>query len=613
MSVLSRIPIKILDQQLANQIAAGEVVERPASVVKELLENSFDAGATDIQIDIQQGGVGQIKITDNGSGIAKEDLLLACQRHATSKIASLDDLSSIASMGFRGEALASIASVSKLTLCSSVEGEESGWQIQSEGRENPTLHPAAHPTGTSITVRDLFFNTPARRRFLRTEKTEFSHIDEVIKRLALAHHDIAFSLTHNQKNLFRLSIAQSHEQKLARIAKICGQSFTDQVLPIQASAAGLTLSGWIAKPIFSRSQGDLQHFFVNQRSIKDKLISHAVKHAYRDVLYHGRFPAFILYLTIDPMDVDVNVHPTKNEVRFRESRAVHDFIARALFSALAETKAGNREKPGQTFPHRPQMSSPTQHAIQQTQQTWRNYQQLKQPLSESPVQVALDITSHDQVDSMVLEQPVTEVEVVSAQENAVPPLGYAVAQLHGVYILSQNQEGLVVVDMHAAHERITYEKMKISHEKSGRLTAQPLLVPMTLNLSEREAACAEQYADVLQPLGIDLKRLGPDSVVIREVPALLKDVDMPGLIRDVISDLLTFDQSVRVKDKLNELLSTMSCHGSVRANRKLTIAEMNALLREMEYTERSSQCNHGRPTWSQLTMKELDKLFLRGR
>ncbi len=608
--------IKLLDPRLANQIAAGEVVERPASVVKELVENSLDAGAKRIDLEVDEGGVKLIRVRDDGAGIGKEDLPLALSRHATSKIAELSDLESVASLGFRGEALASISSVSRLCLSSATEGSESAWAARSEGRDmSAVLEPVAHPRGTTVEVRDLFFNTPARRKFLRTEKTEFGHLDEVMKRQALGRFDVGFSLRHNGRAVHSLKAATSQLEQERRLAAVCGPAFMENALFIDRSAIGLRLWGWVALPGFSRSQADLQHFYVNGRYIRDRLVAHAVRQAYRDVLFHGRHPAFVLYLELDPASVDVNVHPTKHEVRFRDGRSVHDFIFRTLHKTLAdvrpETVAQNAAlaQPGEPLREMPQ---------QQAAMALRDDGRLPSSAPTAAGYVNTANYSGGAASPQIAEQLPAYQRLVSSPNTAagddseVPPLGYALAQLKGVYILAENAQGMVLVDMHAAHERITYERMKAARAGEG-LRSQPLLVPQALAVSEREADCAEQQRAVFTELGLHVERASAESLVVREVPVILADSRVEQLVRDVIADLLEYGSSDRIAAHINEILSTMACHGSVRANRRLTLPEMNSLLRDMEATERSGQCNHGRPTWVQVGMAELDKWFLRGR
>ena len=626
--------IHLLSPRLANQIAAGEVVERPANIIKELVENSLDAGAQHIDVDAEQGGIKLLRVRDDGHGIGKDDLPLSLSRHATSKITTLDDLEAVGTMGFRGEALASISSVSRLTLTSREKGSDDAWQVKAEGRDmQAEISPAAHPTGTTVEARDLFFNTPARRKFLRTEKTEFSHLEDTLKKLALSRYDVAFTLRHNNRVIHSLRPAARTIDREKRVATLLNPQFMDNAVHIETEGAGLTIEGWVGLPTFSRSQGDMQYFFVNGRAVRDKLVVHAIKQAYRDVLYHGRHPAFVLYLWLDPKLVDVNVHPTKHEVRFRDGRLVHDFIFRSLHRALADirpeqptanlqpsaapaatgTEAGefqgqNRLDWQQPATERVPFSTPADGAATSTAQNFSGGS-FGQSFSDSrPGQgaVAEQLRSYEQLNQGA-PQPLPE----SSAED-LPPLGFAVAQLHGIYILAQNAHGLVVVDMHAAHERITYERLKAAVDEQG-VQSQPLLVPETLHVSEREADAAEQFSDEFRQFGVELARVSPESLMIRQIPVLLQQANVGQLITDMLSDLMEHGASDRILAHRNELLSTMACHGSVRANRKLTLPEMNALLRDMEATERSGQCNHGRPTWTQMTMSELDKLFLRGR
>ena len=593
--------INTLSPQLANQIAAGEVVERPASVLKELVENSLDAGATRIDIEVEQGGVKRLCVRDNGCGIEQSDMALALSRHATSKISDIDDLEAVGTLGFRGEALASIASVSRLSLISN-NGESQAWKAVSEGRDMAVdVQPAAHPVGTSVDVRDLFFNTPARRKFLRTETTEYNRIDDYAKKLALSHMQVAFSLKHNQRVNLNLQPAETVLEQEKRVADICGKPFMEQALYIDYERAGIRLWGWIGLPTFSRSQTDLQHFFVNGRSIRDKVVSHAVRQAYQDVLYHGRHPAFVLFLEIEPKDVDVNVHPTKHEVRFRDSRSIHGFVSGTLQKVLAKDRPQDHLQSNESQSLLAEETIPTQSSM--------GLAPASSGYGFSPQ------TSGFQGQSV--NTPMHAYQSLygdnAYQESAtIPPLGFAIAQLKGIYILAENEQGMIVVDMHAAHERITYEQMKIDFDKEG-LISQPLLVPESLSVSQREADAVEQNPEVFKRLGFLVERAAAENIVVREIPALLRGTQVESLLRDVISDVLEHGTSERIRHQINEILSTMACHGSVRANRKLSIPEMNALLRDMEATERSGQCNHGRPTYFQLSLDELDKLFLRGR
>jgi DNA mismatch repair protein MutL len=610
-----------LSPRLANQIAAGEVVERPASVVKEVLENSLDAGATRVDVEVESGGSKLIRIRDNGGGMAAEDLPLALARHATSKIVSLEDLERVGSLGFRGEALASIGSVSRLTLTSNPSDQGSkGSSAACEGRDMEVqVRPAPHPQGTTVEVRDLFFNTPARRKFLRTEKTEFNHLEEVVKRLALSRFDVAFSLRHNGKVLHNLKPGTSQAERQRRVATVCGPAFMEQAIYIETDIPDFKLWGWVGLPTFSRSQADLQYFFVNGRVIRDRLIAHAVKQAYRDVLYHGRHPAFVLYLELDPAQVDVNVHPTKHEVRFRDGRVVHNFIFSSLHRALAEVRPGG-EAPSQPEPllaaeDGMAINTATGEISSQAGLAWGSaapaqaepaggagFNRYASATAPAPGRAMEQVSSYGALHSL----PQT-----SAEED-VPPLGYALAQLKGIYILAENADGLVLVDMHAAHERITYERLKTARDDEG-IRSQPLLVPQAVAVSQREVQVAAEHADLFARLGMVVEVAGEESLVIRQIPVSLRDSDVEMLLRDVLADLIEFGSSDRIEAHLDDILSTMACHGSMRANRRLTIPEMNALLRDMEATERSGQCNHGRPTWTRLGLEELDKLFLRGR
>ncbi len=616
--------IKRLSPRLANQIAAGEVVERPASVIKELVENCIDAGAKRIEIDVESGGIKLMRVRDDGMGIDEEDIPLALDRHATSKIYELDDLEAVASLGFRGEALASISSVSRLELTSNTQEKSAGWKVQTEGRDMQAhVSPAPHPRGTTVEVRDLFFNTPARRKFLRTEKTEFGRIEEVIKRLALSCFDVGFNLRHNQRMIYSLRSANTLIEQERRVATVCGPAFMENAVRIDTSIGELSLTGWVGLPTFSRSQADLQYFFVNRRVIRDKLVAHAIRQAYNDVLYHGRHPVFVLYFSCNPAHVDVNVHPTKHEVRFRDSRSVHDFIFRTLHRALAEIKPEDRLA-SQVLDLAPRAADQQPMGIQagefKKQESISFYQSADRSFG-APVreQIAAYQSLHPEgglrgnltTDVAVLERSIATA-LPTTDDEQIPPLGYAIAQLKGIYILAENSQGLIVVDMHAAHERITYEYMKTAQQNEG-IRSQPLLVPQSIAVSQREADCAEEMEEVFNALGIRVERASAESIVVRQVPILLHGANIEQLVRDVLSDLLEFGSSDRIQSHMNEVLSTMACHGSVRANRKLTLPEMNALLRDMERTERSGQCNHGRPTWTQMSLDEIDKLFLRGR
>jgi DNA mismatch repair protein MutL len=593
-----------LDPQLINQIAAGEVIERPASVLKELLENSLDAGAGRIEIDIEDGGKRLIRVRDDGHGIHPDDLALALSRHATSKIRSLDDLEHVGSLGFRGEALPSIASVSRLLVQSRHGEDANGWQVSGDGSEAAEPpQPVPHPGGTTVEVRDLFFNVPARRKFLRSETTEQKHLEGVVQRIALSRPDVELLVRRHRKALYHLRPGYNAEQQLERMKALLGEPFVNQIIGVEHNAAGLRLHGWIAQPTFSRSQADLQFFFVNGRAVRDKLLAHAVRQSYQDVLYHGRHPAFVLYLELDPVAVDVNAHPAKHEVRFREARLVHDFLFRSIYRALAEVRpdGGRSSAP-------PPQAPPAAAGVRGAAHTGGQ--------AAMPLAVAEQLGQYRRLHGeggAATAQAICEPEALPENEaQALPPLGFALAQLKGAYILAENAEGLVLVDMHAAHERIGYEHLKRSYNEQG-IRSQPLLVPLCITVAGAEAEEAERSRAWFSALGFDIDRQGPEQLVIREVPALLADVDIEALVRDVLSDLRSRSDSRRIEEANNELLSTMACHGSVRANRRLSLAEMNALLRDMERTERSGQCNHGRPTWIQLSLQELDARFLRGR
>ncbi len=595
--------INQLDKRLANQIAAGEVVERPASVVKELLENALDAGAQRIEVDLTSGGTKLLRVRDDGSGIHPDDLNLALARHATSKIHSPEDLAAIETLGFRGEALASIASISRLTLTTNISAQAAdGWCVRATGADmSAEVTPAPHPRGTTVEVADLFFNTPARRKFLRTERTEYLKVEEVVRKVSLSHPTVTFILNHNGKTTRQYS----GDDEQQRISSVFGHAFLENAIFFSEERGGLELRGWIGLPTFSRSQADQQFFFVNGRVIRDKVITHAVKQGYADVLYHGRNPVYCLFLSINPALVDVNVHPTKHEVRFRESRDVHDFIFRTIHRVLADVR-----------PDEASMAQPMEADLS-----------AQAPMRQAPM--SFGSSTHSRGSALGLREPATAVyremfardpdspapvlpESPEGEEATMPPLGFAVAQLHGIYILAENANGLVLVDMHAAHERITYEHMKTACDAEG-IRSQPMLVPLSVAVSEKEADIIDDHGDELNQLGIELERASEESIIVRAIPTLLAKSDVEQLVRDVLSDFAEFGASQRIEQHRDEILSTMACHGSVRANRRLSIPEMNALLRDMEETERSGQCNHGRPTWCELNLAELDSLFLRGR
>ena len=595
-------PIQQLPDALVNQIAAGEVVERPASVVKELVENALDAGATRVDVDLEEGGIRLIRIRDDGGGLPATELPLAISRHATSKIASLDDLEEVATLGFRGEALPSIASVSRFAMSTRRADDTHGARLEVDGGRVGDVQPQAHPPGTTVEVRDLFYNVPARRRFLRAERTELGHIEEWLRSLALARPGVELRVSHNGRLVRHYRPVRDGAEATRRVAEALGEEFVGQCLAIEHAAAGLRLRGWVGLPTAARSSADQQYFYVYGRAVRDRTVAHAVRQAYADVLFHGRHPAFVLFLECDPRQVDVNVHPAKHEVRFREQRLVHEFIYRTLHEALASTRAGTIA-PADIGAALPAVAGGG---------GW----------SGAPAQGGLGLPVREAVAGYAAlygsgglsPQPLTAQApaMPAANESEAPPLGYALAQLHGIFVLAENAQGLILVDMHAAHERITYERLKAARDGEG-IRAQPLLVPLALAVSEREADLAEQYADTLAGWGFDLRRTGPQSLGVRSIPTLLADLDPRVLVLDVLADLREHGGSRRLEEARNELLSTLACHTSVRANRRLTLPEMNALLRDMESTERSGQCNHGRPTWVQLTKAELDRLFLRGR
>lgn len=591
--------IQTLPSHLVNQIAAGEVVERPASVVKELVENSLDAAASSITIEVEAGGTRLIRVTDDGLGIEMDELAVAVSRHATSKIRNLDDLEKIASLGFRGEALPSIASVSRLALTSHHRNAEHAWKITARDNESPV--PDAAPPGTVIEVRELFYNVPARKKFLRTEQTEYKHIESLFKTLALSHPQVAFKLIHNQKVIYQLRAANGAIEQQQRLAMLCGKSFAESLIEIDVETEGHRLSGWVALPTFNRSQADMQYFFVNQRVIRDKLISHAVRQAYQDVMFHGRHPAFVLSLDMDARQLDVNVHPQKHEVRFRNSRLVHDFIYRSLKQGLAEVQPEQQiDSPAFALNEANRVASPL--ISNQTGIGFNQYASYATGKANIQEQTA-NYISLIQTSNKAPNDPEMEAQI--------PPLGYALAQLKGIYILAENSQGLIVVDMHAAHERIVYERMKQNAEQEA-VIRQPLLVPISMNVSQAEADLVEEQQSLFTHLGLDVERLGVEQLRVRAIPVLLKNADSEQLVRDVLADLVEFGQSQRIQEYENEVLGTMACHASVRANRLLSIGEMNALLRDIEQTERSGQCNHGRPTWKQLNLDALDKFFKRG-
>jgi len=583
-------------------------VDRPASVAKELIENSLDAGADHIEIDVERGGTKLLRVRDNGEGIAREDLALALCRHATSKIAEVADLQSIATLGFRGEALPSIASVSRLELSSRHLDADQAWCVRGDGSDQvgePV--PVPHPTGTTVQVRDLFYNTPARRKFLRTDKTELSHLEQLVRRVALARCDVRFQLTHNGRVLFDLSpVAEEGGTARNRLKSLVGAGFLKHVLTLERTAVGMRLHGWVASPGFSRSQSDLQFFYVNGRMVRDKLVAHAVRLAYQGVLHQGRQPAYVLYLELPPVLVDINVHPAKHEVCFREGRQVHDFIFRTLHRRLAE----GRVQEGPAPVENPQPAIDRPHG-----EVAPSVPEIPEPLQRTvPLRAAEGLDRHRF--SFESQRPGSHRDADAEQEDLadaeLPTLGYAIAQLQGVYILAQTADGLVIVDMHAAHERIGYEHLKRSWEE-GTIRGQPLLVPVVVQVAPWEADLAEANLALFQRLGVGVNRMGEGSLAVREIPALLQGADAERLLRDLLSDFAVHGRSERIRAEINGVLATMACRRSVRANRRLNQEEMNALLRDLERTERADQCNHGRPTWIELSGQELDRLFLRGR
>jgi DNA mismatch repair protein MutL len=590
--------IRVLPEQLIHQIAAGEVVERPASVVKELVENSLDAGATAIEIEVDGGGASLVRVRDDGSGIPADELVLALARHATSKIGSIDDLEAVCTLGFRGEALPSIASVSRMKMISRPKDAPVAQAVTAADGEVTGPAPQPHPPGTTVEVRDLFFNVPARRKFLRAERTELGQVQRLVERLALSRFDVGFRLMSARKVLADYPPARDERSRDVRVAAVLGDEFIRHALKLEHEGAGMRLSGWFCLPTYARSQADQQHFFLNGRPLRDKLVSSAVRLAYRDVLYHGRHPAYVLYLDMDPARVDVNAHPQKLEVRFREPGLVHDFIFRTLERAVAETRpaqAASVDIPAARFDQR----MPLPAAEPRT--------------SALDLYVALSggVRDAEFASSAGTPPPTAERDIDAPPSGTEHPLGYAIAQLHGIYILAQAQGGLVLVDMHAAHERTTYERLKTALG-AHRVASQPLLVPVPVAVSVAEADEAEAHAQLFDELGIEVSRSAPTQVLVRSVPALLTSADPAALVRDMLADLRA-QGGGGARQALERALGTMACHQAVRANRRLTVPEMNALLREMETTLRADQCVHGRPTWSFVSLDDLDRLFLRGR
>ncbi|HET7308089.1 MAG TPA: DNA mismatch repair endonuclease MutL [Gammaproteobacteria bacterium] len=590
--------IRVLPEQLINQIAAGEVIERPASVVKELVENSLDAGARSIEVEAERGGISRMLVRDDGCGIGKAELSLALARHATSKIAALADLERVGTLGFRGEALPSIGSVAELSLTSRARGAADAWHIRADGRgglSEPA--PAAHADGTTIEVRELFFSVPARRKFLRTEATEFGHLETVVRRLALSHYDVRWRLTHNGREVWRLPLCDDRTASEARIAALCGGDFVDRTLYIEHERGGVGLRGWIGLPTAARTRTDRQYFYVNGRMVRDKLIAHAVRQAYDDVLFHGRHPSFVLYLDIDPALVDVNAHPAKHEVRFRDGRRVHDQIFHVLHEALATTRPKTVVSGVAPVAHAealPERAPP---------------QQARFAMPERTGNVAESLVAYARLSEPAPASAAAARELPEPDDE--PPLGIAIGQYRGIYILAQRSDGLVLIDMHAAHERVTYEHMKRALAAGG-ITAAPLLVPVTVDLTAAEVEQLCEAAGEMARLGLEIDRLGPSSVAVRSLPLELRGADTAALVREIAADLIAEGGSKGLSASIERVLATLACHRAVRAGRQLTLAEMNALLRAMEKTDRADQCNHGRPTWTRLSLAELDRLFLRG-
>ena len=641
--------IALLPDHLINQIAAGEVVERPANALKEILENSIDAGATQINIELAGGGIKLMRITDNGSGMAADDLALALARHATSKISNLADLEHVASMGFRGEGLASIASVSRLTLTSRRAESSHARRISAADGK---LHPggaAAHPVGTTVEVGELFFNTPARRKFLKSENTEYAHCATMLERLALAHPHIAFSLKRDDKAVFHYPAQSLHE----RVAAVVGEDFQAASLEIDSGEGLMRLSGVIAKPTFAKGKSSQQYCFVNRRFVRDKVMMHAVKQAYRDVLHQALTPAFVLFLDLPPENVDANVHPTKTEIRFRDSQAVHQLVFHTLNKALAHTRADQTEsvgnagqvlhemlgvqRPSESLSdglnmHTPQpnnfgglssgKSAPAAYSpaarpqqrslsLRESQAALNTYAELYRREPQNPDNDA-ELSQLEQARFGYADRPSENFSDGHEAAHNTPPLGFAIAQLLGIYILAQAEESLLLIDMHAAAERVNYEKMKAQRQENRQIASQQLLIPVTFAASHEEAAALADHGDTLREYGLDLSSLGGNTLAVRAVPQMLGKSDVAALARSMLHEIAQHGSAQSLEARENAILSTMACHGSVRAGRKLTLPEMNALLRDMERTPRSNQCNHGRPTWVKLTLKELDALFLRG-
>ena len=613
--------IHLLPDLLINQIAAGEVIERPASALKELLENSLDAGATDIAVQIEGGGVRLLRVRDNGKGIARDDLPLALMRHATSKIAGLDDLQRVASMGFRGEALASMAAVAQLSLTSRTTtrsrtaSDAHGWKVEARDGQMSEPVPVSHAQGSTVELRELYFNTPARRKFLKSEATEFAHCEETFKRIALSRPDVAFSLQHNGKTVRQLPV----QPPVERIAAILGEEFGHAAVSVERHAANLSLRGLAALPAYSRSTRDAQYFFVNGRFVRDKVASHALRQAYQDILHHQRHPAFVLFLDLPPEQVDVNVHPAKSEVRFRESQGIHQFIFHTLQQALGARMKETSASPTTPSPLAGEGDKKTFHPEQQQHMTFNAaQQQAAYRLWEEAAVVRNQETGNvGWVERSDTHQPSSQANdryrcAQPILQKTEHPLGYALAQLSGIYILAQNAHGLVVVDMHAAHERIVYEKFKAALD-AERIATQPLLIPVTFHAEPLDVTTAEANREALDRLGFDIAPLSPTTLAVRAMPVMLRQAEAETVAFEVLRELREYGASRALTERRDELLATIACHAAVRANYALSITEMNALLREMEQTERAGQCNHGRPTWFQLSLTDLDKMFMRGK
>ena len=606
--------IQLLPDLLINQIAAGEVIERPASALKELLENSLDAGATEISVQLEGGGIKLLRVRDNGCGIGQNELPYALMRHATSKIVTLDDLQRVASMGFRGEALASMASVAQVTLTSRDAKADHAWQIQAVDGTQSDATPVAHAYGTSVEMRELYFNTPARRKFLKSEGTEFAYCEEAFKRIALSRPDVAFSLQHNNRMVWQLP-AVREQATLKRVTALLGEEFAQSAVTVDRQAANLNLYGMASLPAYSRATRDAQYFFVNGRFVRDKVLTHALRQAYQDILHNQRHPAYVLFLDLPPETVDVNVHPAKSEVRFRESQSIHQFVFHTLQQALSTPMTEGRVEVSAPSPKTTMGGGPVNVPASY-------FHQQKIPLGAAQQQAAyrlweVQTESANAIQPLLVSEETnfpTDQEGIrkSTSSPNETPLGYALGQLGGIYILAQNEQGLIVVDMHAAHERIVYEKLKTAFDQQ-QMPTQPLLIPVSFTANALDVATAEEEQDVLARLGFDIAPLSPTTLAVRTMPAMLKPSHAEAAAREVLNELREYGATRTLTERRNELLATLACHSAVRANQQLTLPEMNGILREMEHTERSDQCNHGRPTWFQISLAELDAMFMRGK